>query len=367
MRAGCERETRVKLVSPALAARETFVKPSPRPPAHSNLARQYPRVRNNAPSAQAAVPPPRNPVASPANPAPASFACMNLVRLERMTENAQLVVTLSCPDRPGIVHAVTGVIGGAGGNVIQSQQFGDADTGTFFMRVEVDSPKGRAPIDEGLAAVAEEFDASYRVDDLGRKLRTIIMVSREGHCLTDLLYRQQTQGLPIDVIAVVGNHPDLAPVAQFYGVPFLNIPVTKDTKAQAERQLLDLIASEDVELVVLARYMQILSDEVCRAMQGRVINIHHSFLPSFKGARPYAQAHERGVKLIGATAHYVTADLDEGPIIEQDVTRVSHADSTPDMVALGQDVERRVLAQAVRFHAERRVLMNGNRTVVFSR
>ena len=284
---------------------------------------------------------------------------MNLARLERMTENAQLVVTLSCPDRPGIVHAVTGVIGESGGNVIQSQQFGDADTGTFFMRVE--------PIDEGLTRVAEEFSATYRVDDLGRKLRTIIMVSREGHCLTDLLYRQQTQGLPIDVIAVVGNHPDLAPVAQFYGVPFLNIPVTKDTKAHAERQLLDLIGSEDVELVVLARYMQILSDEVCRAMQGRVINIHHSFLPSFKGARPYAQAHERGVKLIGATAHYVTADLDEGPIIEQDVTRVSHADSTPDMVALGQDVERRVLAQAVRFHAERRVLMNGNRTVVFSR
>ena len=282
---------------------------------------------------------------------------MNLTRLAPMTENAQLVVTLSCPDRPGIVHAVTGVIGvigESGGNVIQSQQFGDPDTGTFFMRVEVDSPKGRAPIDEGLARVAEEFSATYRVDDLGRKLRTIIMVSREGHCLTDLLYRQQTQGLPIDVIAVVGNHPDLAPVAQFYGVPFLNIPVTKDTKAQAERQLLDLIASENVELVVLARYMQILSDEVCRAMQGRVINIHHSFLPSFKGARPYAQAHDRGVKLIGATAHYVTADLDEGPIIEQDVTRVSHADSTPDMVALGQDVERRVL-------------MNGNRTVVFSR
>ena len=306
---------------------------------------------------------PRPAVASPANDAPASLTATNLGRLKPMTENAQLVVTLSCPDRPGIVHAVTGVIGESGGNVVQSQQFGDSDTGTFFMRVEVDSPKGRTPIDEGLAAVAEEFDATYRVDDLGRKLRTIIMVSREGHCLTDLLFRERSQGL----IAVVGNHPDLAPVAQFYGVPFLNIPVTKDTKAHAERQLLDLIASENVELVVLARYMQILSDGVCRAMEGRVINIHHSFLPSFKGARPYAQAHERGVKLIGATAHYVTADLDEGPIIEQDVTRVSHADSTPDMVALGQDVERRVLAQAVRFHAERRVLMNGNRTVVFSR
>ena len=193
------------------------------------------------------------------------------------------------------------------------------------------------------------------------------MVSREGHCLTDLLYRQRSQGLPIEVVAVVGNHPDLAPVAQFYGVPFLNIPVTKETKADAERELLNLIRSEKVELVVLARYMQILSEKICEEMRGRVINIHHSFLPSFKGARPYAQAHDRGVKLIGATAHYVTADLDEGPIIEQDVTRVTHADSTPDMVALGQDVERRVLAQAVRWHAERRVLMDGTRTVVFSR
>ena len=284
-----------------------------------------------------------------------------------MTDNAQLVLTLSCPDRPGIVHAVTGVIGAVGGNVIQSQQFGDPGTGTFFMRVEVDSPAGRAPVEEGLADAARQFSADYRVDELGRRLRTIIMVSREGHCLTDLLYRQRTQGLPIEVVAVVGNHPDLAPVAQFYGVPFLNIPVTKDTKARAEEQLLDLVVSEKVELVVLARYMQILSDGVCRAMEGRVINIHHSFLPSFKGARPYAQAHERGVKLIGATAHYVTADLDEGPIIEQDVTRVSHADSTADMVALGQDVERRVLAQAVRFHAEHRVLMNGTRTVVFAK
>ena len=291
----------------------------------------------------------------------------NVARLAPMTENAQLVLTLSCPDRPGIVHAVTGVIGAAGGNVIQSQQFGDPGTGTFFMRVEVDSPAGRGPVEEGLADAARQFGADYRVDELGRRLRTIIMVSREGHCLTDLLYRQRTQGLPIEVVAVVGNHPDLAPVAQFYGVPFLNIPVTKDTKARAEEQLLDLVASEKVELVVLARYMQILSDGVCRAMEGRVINIHHSFLPSFKGARPYAQAHERGVKLIGATAHYVTADLDEGPIIEQDVTRVSHADSTADMVALGQDVERRVLAQAVRFHAEHRVLMNGTRTVVFAK
>lgn len=286
---------------------------------------------------------------------------------ESTVENTKLVITLSCPDQPGIVHAVTGVIGSVNGNVIQSQQFGDPDSGLFFMRIEVDSPVGRGPVEEGLAKIAKTFDATWHIDALGRRLRTVIMVSREGHCLTDLLYRQRSQGLPIEVVAVVGNHPDLAPVAQFYGVPFLNIPVTKETKADAERELLNLIRSEKVELVVLARYMQILSEKNCEEMRGRVINIHHSFLPSFKGARPYAQAHDRGVKLIGATAHYVTADLDEGPIIEQDVTRVTHADSTPDMVALGQDVERRVLAQAVRWHAERRVLMDGTRTVVFSR
>ena len=286
---------------------------------------------------------------------------------ESTVENTKLVITLSCPDQPGIVHAVTGVIGSVNGNIIQSQQFGDPDSGLFFMRIEVDSPVGRGPVEEGLAKVAKTFDATWHIDALGRRLRTVIMVSREGHCLTDLLYRQRSQGLPIEVVAIVGNHPDLAPVAQFYGVPFLSIPVTKETKADAERELLNLVRSEKVELVVLARYMQILSEKVCEEMQGRVINIHHSFLPSFKGARPYAQAHDRGVKLIGATAHYVTADLDEGPIIEQDVTRVTHADSTPDMVALGQDVERRVLAQAVRWHAERRVLMDGTRTVVFSR
>ncbi|QWW19179.1 formyltetrahydrofolate deformylase [Schaalia sp. 19OD2882] len=279
----------------------------------------------------------------------------------------ELVVTLSCPDRPGIVHAVTGVMTGNGCNIIQSQQFGAPDSGMFFMRVEVDSPVGRRPVEDGMAEIASRFEATWNVDDLGRRLRTVIMVSREGHCLQDLLYRQRTQALPIDVVAVVGNHPDLAPVAQFHGVPFLLVPVTAESKAEAEQRLLDLIRAEEVELVVLARYMQILSEKLCRAMAGRIINIHHSFLPSFKGARPYAQAHDRGVKLIGATAHYVTPDLDEGPIIEQDVTRVTHADSTPDMVALGQDVERRVLAQAVRWHTEHRVLMDGTRTVVFSR
>lgn len=281
--------------------------------------------------------------------------------------STKLVVTLSCPDQPGIVHAVSGVMTGIGGNIIQSQQFGDPASGLFFMRVEVDSPVGREPVEEGIAEVAGRFDATWAVDLLGRRLRTVIMVSREGHCLTDLLYRQRSQGLPIEVVAVVGNHPDLAPVAQFYGVPFLLIPVTKESRARAEEELLDLVRAEDVELVVLARYMQIVSERVCQEMAGRIINIHHSFLPSFKGARPYSQAHDRGVKLIGATAHYVTPDLDEGPIIEQDVTRVTHADSTQDMVALGQDVERRVLAQAVRWHSEHRVLLDGSRTVVFSR
>lgn len=283
------------------------------------------------------------------------------------TTSTKLVVTLSCPDQPGIVHAVSGVMTGIDGNIIQSQQFGDPASGLFFMRVEVDSPVGREPVEEGIAEVAGRFDATWAVDLLGRRLRTVIMVSREGHCLTDLLYRQRSQGLPIEVVAVVGNHPDLAPVAQFYGVPFLLIPVTKESRARAEEELLDLVRAEDVELVVLARYMQIVSERVCQEMAGRIINIHHSFLPSFKGARPYSQAHDRGVKLIGATAHYVTPDLDEGPIIEQDVTRVTHADSTQDMVALGQDVERRVLAQAVRWHSEHRVLLDGSRTVVFSR
>ncbi|MCS4485199.1 formyltetrahydrofolate deformylase [Gleimia sp. 6138-11-ORH1] len=277
----------------------------------------------------------------------------------------KLILTLSCPDRPGIVYSVTKVISENSGNIIQSQQFGDPDTGYFFMRVELETSQ-RAEIEAGIAQVVSSYEGQYLIDELGRPLRTIIMVSKEGHCLTDLLYRQRYQDLGIEVVAVVGNHPDLAPVAQFYGIPFLCIPVTAETKAQAEAQLVALVESERVELVILARYMQILSDKLCERLAGNVINIHHSFLPSFKGARPYAQAHTRGVKLIGATAHYVTADLDEGPIIEQDVTRVTHRESTKDLVAQGQDVERRVLAQAVKWHVQHRVLLNGHRTVVFS-
>ena len=285
---------------------------------------------------------------------------------EENVSDTKLILTISCPDGPGIVHAVSNIIVENQGNIIQSQQFGDPDTGLFFMRVDLECPAGRAPIEVGMEEFAKRFDAVWNLDLYGRPLRPIIMVSKEGHCLTDLLYRQRYADLPIDVVAIVGNHPDLAPVAQFYGIPFLCIPVTKDTKAAAEDELLNLVRAENIELVVLARYMQILSDSLCDELAGNVINIHHSFLPSFKGARPYAQAHDRGVKLIGATAHYVTADLDEGPIIEQDVTRVTHRDSTRDLVAEGQDVERRVLAQAVRWHSEHRVLLNGTRTVVFN-
>lgn len=287
-----------------------------------------------------------------------------MVRAMESNDDA-FVLTLSCSDRPGIVARVTGLIAAAGGNIIQSQQFGDPHTHLFFMRVELSIEAGRHRIEQAMAEFAAEFEARWELHGLGEQLRTLIMVSREGHCLSDLLYRHREGQLPINVVAVVGNHPDLAPLAQFYGVPFLCIPVTPESKPKAERELLNLVHSERVELVVLARYMQILSEQLCRELEGNVINIHHSFLPSFKGARPYAQAHDRGVKLIGATAHYVTADLDEGPIIEQDVTRVTHRDTTQDLVARGQDVERRVLAQAVRWHSEHRVLLNGDRTVVF--
>ncbi|GAA1653097.1 formyltetrahydrofolate deformylase [Georgenia ruanii] len=276
-----------------------------------------------------------------------------------------LVLALSCPDRPGIVHAVSGALAEHGGNITESQQFGDPSTGLFFMRVQVETRAPRHEVEGALAAVGHEFDMTWKLDEVGRPVRTLIMASKEAHCLVDLLFRQRFQGLPIDVVGVVANHPDLEPIASFYGAPFHHIPVTKETKQDAERALLSLVREHDVELVVLARYMQILSDSVCTELAGNVINIHHSFLPSFKGARPYAQAHTRGVKLIGATAHYVTADLDEGPIIEQDVERVTHADDVAEMVARGQDVERRVLARAVRWHAEHRVLLDGQRTVVF--
>ena len=287
-----------------------------------------------------------------------------LTSMSETNATEKLVLTLSCPDRPGIVHAVSGLVADAGGNIIQSAQFADPDTKLFFMRVEMDVPAAQ-DVRSRVEALAQDFKMDWHLDTIGRALRTVLMVSKEGHCLSDLLYRVRDNALPIDVKAVVGNHPDLAPIATFYQVPFILIPVTKDNKPEAEQRLLDLVAAEKIELVVLARYMQILSDKLCQRMSGQIINIHHSFLPSFKGAKPYDQAHQRGVKLIGATAHYVTADLDEGPIIEQDVARVDHTATAADMQKQGQDVERRVLAQAVKWHAEHRVLMNGSRTVIF--
>jgi len=280
-------------------------------------------------------------------------------------EPTHWVLSLSCPDRPGIVHAVAGLLAEHGGNITESQQFGDPLSGLFFMRVQVTASTPRATLTSALDELGARFGMQWSLDVVGRPIRTLVMGSTAAHCLNDLAFRQRSENLPVDLVAVVSNHTALEPLASFYGIPFHHVPVTSATKAQAEARLLELVEELDVELVVLARYMQILSDDLCRRLQGRVINIHHSFLPSFKGARPYAQAHDRGVKLIGATAHYVTGDLDEGPIIEQDVERVDHSRAVEDLVALGQDVERRALARAVRWHAEHRVLLDGHRTIVF--
>ena len=303
---------------------------------------------------------------APSGVSPASPAASASPASPAASDPAHLVLSLSCPDRPGIVHAVSGVLARRGGNITESKQFGDEDSGLFFMRVQVMTTVPREELEKDLAELAETYTMTWSLDEVGRPLRTLIMVSKEGHCLTDLLFRARSQGLPIDVVGVVGNHEGRRPVAEFYGAPFTCIPVTRETKEAAEAELLRLVGELDVELVVLARYMQILSPALCERLHGGVINIHHSFLPSFKGANPYRQAHQRGVKLIGATAHYVTADLDEGPIIEQDVTRAAHEDTVATLRAKGQDVERRVLAQAVRWHAEHRVLLNGQRTVVFA-
>jgi formyltetrahydrofolate deformylase len=275
------------------------------------------------------------------------------------------IVTLSCPDRPGIVHAVSGALLEAGCNISESRQYESRDTGTFFMRVSVETDEPRDALEAALAPVAQAFDMKLGLYNEGERVRTLIMCSKDGRTLNDLLFQQRTGTLPIDVPVIVSNHTDLAPMAEFYGIPFVHLPVTSATKAEAEAKLLALVEEYDVELVVLARYMQILSDDLCRALEGRAINIHHSFLPSFKGAKPYHQAHARGVKIIGATAHYVTADLDEGPIIEQEVIRVDHSKTPEQFVQLGRDVEGRTLSRAVKWHAEHRVLLDGAKTVVF--
>ncbi|MCS3492356.1 formyltetrahydrofolate deformylase [Arthrobacter sp. JUb119] len=276
------------------------------------------------------------------------------------------IVTLSCIDRPGIVHAISGGLLGAGCNITESQQFLSPETGTFFMRIEVATEQSLEQIRAGLAPIRDDFHMSLRVDDGAKRTRTMIMCSKAGHALNDLLFAQRAGTLPIDVPVIVSNHLDLKPMADFYGVDFVHLPVTKENKSQAEAELLKLTEDYGIELVVLARYMQILSDSLCERMEGRVINIHHSFLPSFKGAKPYHQAYARGVKLIGATAHYVTADLDEGPIIDQEVTHVSHTRTAEQLVELGRSVEGRTLTRAVQWHAEHRVMLDGQRTIVFS-
>lgn len=278
----------------------------------------------------------------------------------------QYILTLSCIDRPGIVHAISGGLLGAGCNITESQQFLSPETGTFFMRIEVETEQSLEQTRAALAPIRDEFALSLKVADASDKVRTMIMCSKAGHALNDLLFAQRAGTLAIEVPVIVSNHLDLKPMADFYGVDFVHLPVTKENKVQAEAELLKLAEDYDIELVVLARYMQILSDSLCERMQGRVINIHHSFLPSFKGAKPYHQAYARGVKLIGATAHYVTADLDEGPIIDQEVTHVSHTRTAQQLVELGRSVEGRTLNRAVQWHSEHRVMLDGQRTIVFS-
>ncbi|MDE0572536.1 formyltetrahydrofolate deformylase [Demequina sp. B12] len=275
------------------------------------------------------------------------------------------VLALSCPDQPGIVHAVSGTLAEHGGNITESQQFGDPDTGLFFMRVEFTTAAPRDEIENAFSGLGGRFSMNWKLDQAGRKMRTLVLVSKSAHCANDLLFRERAKTLPIDIVAMAGNHNTLADLAGFYSKPFHHIPVTADTKPEAEAELLSLVDSLDVELVVLARYMQILSPSLSEELRGRAINIHHSFLPSFKGARPYFQAHDRGVKLIGATAHYVTSDLDEGPIIEQEIQRVDHTHTPEELTAVGADVERTALSRAVRWHAEHRVLLDGHRTIVF--
>ena len=280
----------------------------------------------------------------------------------------EVVVTLTCPDRVGIVAAVAGYLASQGVNLLDCQQHSDRETGRFFLRIQAEAAAGTraAALAAGMAEMAAEFGMDYGVHDPGERQRILLLVSKLGHCLNDLLYRYRIGALHAEIVGVVSNHPDFADLVASYGIPFHHLPVTADTKAAQEAQLLALVEGERVDLVVLARYMQILSEETTAQLSGRAINIHHSFLPSFKGARPYHQAFARGVKLVGSTAHYVTTDLDEGPIIEQDTVRVRHIDSPERLVATGRDVECVVLARAVTWHLEHRVFLNGNKTVVFA-
>jgi formyltetrahydrofolate deformylase len=277
------------------------------------------------------------------------------------------ILALSCPDRTGIVYRVSGLLFGQGCNILDAQQYGDEESGRFFLRVHFELPAADAleAVRERFGHLADEFAMDWQLHDARRRARLLVLVSRQGHCLNDLLFRAHSRQLRVDIAAVASNHDDFAALTASYGVPFHHLPVGMSNRGAQEQAILDLVEREQVDLVVLARYMQILSPRLCQALAGRAINIHHSFLPSFKGAQPYHQAHARGVKIIGATAHYVTADLDEGPIIEQDIARVDHAMTPRDLVRVGSDIESQVLARAVRRHVEHRILLNGHRTVVF--
>jgi formyltetrahydrofolate deformylase len=275
-------------------------------------------------------------------------------------------LTFVCPDKPGIVHAISGAVVQANGNITESQQYTSLDTGRFFMRLQIEADISKADFERQIEKIIGDYQLEYTLDYVDRPMKTVVLVSKAGHCLNDILFRERSGQLPIQIPMVFGNHDDLAELAGFYDIPFEAHEISNGVdKALFEKRLRDFILENDVELVVLARFMQILSPEFCQEFAGRVINIHHSFLPGFKGANPYSQAHSRGVKLIGATAHFVTEDLDEGPIIEQNVTRVNHSNTKQELVRIGQDAESLTLTQAVRWFAQHRVLIDGNRTVIF--
>jgi len=283
-------------------------------------------------------------------------------------DKKRYILTISCADQAGIVAAVSGFLAENDGFIIESSQFGDFSTGKFFMRTDFetgDKMSGTAEITEKFTEIAEKFDMNFEVFNVEYKPRALIMVSKTSHCLNSILHRYSTGNLPIEIPAIASNHKDLEEMAKWHNIPFYHLPITPSTKAEQESALLKLVEELNIDVVVLARYMQILSDNLCKKLKGKAINIHHSFLPSFKGANPYKQAFNRGVKIIGATAHYVTGDLDEGPIIEQEVIRVDHTEKPDDLKLIGQDIESRVLSHALKLHIEHRVLLNGNKTVVF--
>lgn len=277
-----------------------------------------------------------------------------------------LIATLQCADQPGIVHAMTTAVLGCDGNIIENQQFTDHSTNTFVMRTRFESKQGLDSATKSLSEGLSRFSPTLRIRPTDQKPRALVLVTKESHCLRDLLYLLELRELPIEIPLVISNHADLKPLVEAHGIPFLHLPVTASTKADQEKLIQEQIQKLGIDFVVLARYMQVLSQEFCASLPGKIINIHHSFLPGFKGAKPYHQAHDRGVKIIGATAHFVTADLDEGPIIEQDVAHVTHASTPDELIALGRDIERRVLAKAVKLYAEDKIFVVGHRTVIFS-